>query len=297
MKKKKRNMESVKQNIVIAIPILVILFCSGIPLIQTLIKSFYSWDGLYSNQFVGLKNYSNMLKNGEFWTMLRNTFIVFLYIPIVILIGATLSVLLMYGKRGSKLFMSILYLPQILSTVVVGKVFFLYFGYDGPMNELLKQLGKEPIYWFGDTRTSFIIIILCVTWLAFGWETILYSGALASIDMNVKDLVILDGVGLFKSVVLIYIPIIKNTIIYSVFINLLFGFSGFFPIIYVLTSGGPGYSTMTVDYLIYIKAFGMDGRMGESCALSVILFLVVLFIMSLFYLLYYARLNRNKMAK
>ncbi|RCX11152.1 multiple sugar transport system permease protein/raffinose/stachyose/melibiose transport system permease protein [Anaerobacterium chartisolvens] len=280
----------------IMIPMIIIVGCNGIPLLQTFIKSFFNWDGLFTNKFIALNNYIKIFQDRIFWLLLKNSLIVFIYIPVVIIIGIFVATLIFYGFKGSKSFLYTIYIPQILSTIVVGKVFNLYFGLDGPINKLLDMLGFDKIYWHGNIFYSFMIIILCVVWLSFGWQTLLFTGAFSSIDKNISELALIDGCGFIKSIFLIYIPLIKMTILYSFSINLIFGFTGFFPIIFVLTYGGPGYNTTTLDFMIYIKSFGSEGNLGEAYALSIIMLAIVLALVFMLYIAF-ARISNNNLAK
>ncbi len=273
--------------LLLSIPLTILIFTNGWPLLNNIIQSFsQKHSGVVSYNF---QNYISVIKDTTFWITLTNSLIVLTYIPVTIIMGILLSVLIYNNFIGRKLFIYIIFFPQILPTVAIGKIFSSFFGLKGPMNGLISRLGYrgEDIYWLGNPKLSFIVIIVCITWLSFGWQTLIFNNALSAIDKNVKELVELDGVPFFRSIVQIYLPSLKNTIVYSVFINLLLGFSGIFPLIFILTNGGPGYQTSTLDYIVYLKAFGPEARIGESYALAIILLIIILLLLSGFYFFYY----------
>lgn len=268
------------------IPLTILITTNGWPLLNNIIKSFSQKNaGVVSYNF---QNYISVIKDSTFWITLKNSLIVLTYIPITIVIGVLLSVLIYNNFKGRKFFVYIIFFPQILPAIAIGKIFSNCFGLNGTINDFINMLGYrgENIYWLGNPKLSFIVIIVCITWLSFGWQTLIFNNALSAIDKNIRELVKLDGVPFFCSVVQIYYPSLRYTIVYSFFINLLFGFSGIFPLIFILTNGGPGYQTSTLDYIVYLKAFGPEARIGESYALAIILLFIILLLLGSFYFFY-----------
>lgn len=163
---------------------------------------------------------------------------------------------------------------------IAGKIFQFLFALDGPVNKLLELFGVPEIYWFGTRGTAFFVIILCLVWIEFGWQTIYQSGFLTTKNGFIKDLLLLDGAGFFEKLYCVYAPLLWNAIKSSLLITVVSSFSDIFSLIFVMTKGGPGYGTTTIDYLIYQEAFSLNGNLGEACALSTIL-LSLLVIVSL----------------
>ena len=153
-------------SLLIFIPFAFILFASGIPLIDTVMKSFISWNGVDSWNFVGFQNYSSLLHSEEFWIMLLNSIIILLYIPITVMLGLAVSILIYEEKKGD-IFVFFIYIPQILSSVVAGKVFQFIFSVNGPINKLFRLFGCKQILFFDQRWSGFFVIILCLVWMDF----------------------------------------------------------------------------------------------------------------------------------
>ena len=101
-------------------------------------------------------------------------------------------------------------------------------------------------------------------------------GGLASVSPDIYEAARLDGAGYWQKLFLVTLPLLRRTIEYSVMVSVIWSFTSLFPLIYSLTRGGPGTETMTIDYMIYQKSFVSGSQMGYSCAMSVILLIIIL---------------------
>ena len=260
-------------------PILIILIIKGYPTLVAILKSFTNWDGFLRSDFVGLKNYITLLRtDGLFWTLLRNNVVLLLFIPFQLLIGGIVALYLYEEFPGWKAFRTLFYLPQIISTVVVGYLFSVFFGYKGPVNQLLRSVGlsKLALNWFGNWYSAMAIIIFCLIWINIGWQGILFLSGMSSISPSILEAAEIDGAGYWKKLFLVIFPMLVRTIEYSSVISVMWVFTGLFSIIYSMTNGGPGYDTTTIDYMIYLRAFSTGGNLGAACAVAVVLFLIIM---------------------
>ena len=192
---KLERLENLQGNLSVIPVIFIILAIKGYPIIVALVKSFTNWDGLTKNSFIGLQNYIFLITNGELWLLMRNTILLLLYVPLQVLFGLIVALLLYEKVPGWKAFRSIFYLPQVLSLVIIGSLFRIIFSYDGPVNYLLRAigLGSLAIEWLGDATTSLPIIILCLVWMNIGWQAMVFTGGMASINPSVFDAAKIDG--------------------------------------------------------------------------------------------------------
>jgi len=258
--------------------LLTILLIRGYPMIIGFIKSFTNWNGMQTSKFIGLQNYINILSGNEFWMLLKNNFLFLLYIPIQLFVGLIVAVLLYEEVSGWKVFRSLYYLPQIISSVVIGYLFTVFFSYNGPINNVLKSvgLGKFAIEWLGNGTTGIIIIIICLVWINIGWQGMLILGGMSAIPVSVFEAAEIDGAGYWQRLFKITIPMLGRVIEYSCIMSVIWTLTGLFPFIYSMTKGGPGYETTTIDYMIYLKSFGTASQMGYASALAIILTIIVL---------------------
>ncbi|HPY11181.1 MAG TPA: sugar ABC transporter permease [Sphaerochaeta sp.] len=261
----------------IAPVILLTLAFKAYPLGSVIYKSMTNWDGLFRQDFIGLKNYLRLFRSEYFWKTLVNCFIILINVPIQIFVGLIVSMLLYEKTPGWRFFRSLYYLPQIVSSVIVGYLFAIFFSYSGPVNQILKSIGLErfAIEWLGSRTTAFGVVILALVWINIGWQGVLILGGLSSIDPSVFDAAKIDGTNFFQRTFYVMLPMIGRVIEYSFVYSVAWTFTGVFPFIYSITNGGPGYDTTTLDFLVYQKAFREDSALGEACALAVLLLIIV----------------------
>ena len=278
LKNSARKLENVQGILSILPVILIILVIKGYPLITAFIKSFTNWDGMLKNDFVGLSNYINILRGNEFWLMLRNNLVLLTFIPLQLFVGIIVAVLLYEEVFGWKFFRSLYYMPQVISTVVIGYLFTVFFGYEGPLNQILKAVGLDflAIEWLGNGWTALLVIVFCLVWVNIGWQGILILGGMASISPSILDAAKIDGAGYWQRLLRIILPMLTRVIEYSCITSVIWTFTGLFPFIYTMTNGGPGYETTTIDYLIYLKAFVTGTQLGSASAVAVILLIIIL---------------------
>lgn len=258
--------------------ILVVLAIRGYPLVFGFFKSFTDWSGIGSGNWVGLSNYISILTGAEFWTLLKNNLVILVFIPIQLVLGLLTAVLLYEEVWGWKFFRVVFYLPQIVSSLVIGYLFAVFFGYNGPVNKVLEMIGLGMLKteWFGDAGMALSIIIFCLVWINIGWQAMLGLGGLSAISPSVFEAADLDGAGFWRKFFTITLPMLGRTIEYSCIMSVIWVFTGIFPYIFAMTKGGPGYSTTTIDYMIYLKSFGSVSKPGYASALSMILLVIVL---------------------
>jgi multiple sugar transport system permease protein len=131
-------------------------------------------------------------------------------------------------------------------------------------------VGKEPIDWMARGSTSYIVIVIVLVWSGFGYGMLILLSAMSSIDPAIFESSRLDGANWWQRVRYITIPLIAKVLAFLAIINVIYTFLSLFGLIHVLTGGGPGYETTTIDYFIYLKAFS-DFDFGQGAALALML--------------------------
>lgn len=255
--------------------ILELLICAY-PIGMVIIKSFTNWDGMLKNDFVGLRNYVKFFQDETFWILIKNTVIYILSVPVQAMIGIALAMVLYKKPKGWKFYRFVYYLPSMISMVTLGFLFRILFGYNGPINGILRAIGLESlaIEWLGNEATARGVVFFALVWSNIGWQILIVFGGLSNIPQSVFEASVLDGANYWQQLFYITIPMLIRTIEYSFITSILFIFSSIFPLILAITKGGPGYSTTTLDYMVYIKGFS-GSKLGQACALSVILLIII----------------------
>jgi len=263
------------------LPVLVILAVLRVyPIVVAVMKSFTNWDGLYQSDWVGLTNYINFIKDGPFWMVLRNTLILMINVPLQVFIGLVVALLLYEKVRGWQFYRAMIYTPQIISAVIIGFLFKIFFGFNGPFNTVLRAVGLEKIAieWFGNSYTALAVIAFAIVWFSIGWQAVVLLGGMSSIPPSVFEAAIIDGANYWQRAFKIVVPMLVRVLEFAIIASGVWTLTQLFPFLFAMTRGGPGYETSTLDYMIYLKSFGLGfGRdYGTATAIAVMLLFLVL---------------------
>jgi len=263
------------------LPVLLVLAVFRVyPIATALLKSFTNWDGLYRSDWIGLGNYIRFVTDGSFWMILRNTLFLLLNVPLQVFIGLVVALLLYERVPGWRFYRSVIYIPQIISAVIIGFLFKIFFGYEGPINMVLKAigLGSIAIEWFGNSYTALSVIVFSIVWFSIGWQAIVLLGGMSAIPPSVFEAAIIDGANYWQRAFRIVIPMLVRVLEFSIIASMVWTLTQLFPFLYAMTRGGPGYETATLDYMIYMKSFGMGfgSDFGLASAIAVMLLVFVL---------------------
>jgi len=276
--KKRKNFLAILLSL---LPVFAILAVFRVyPIVTSLLKSFTNWDGLYRSDWVGLQNYVNFVRSGQFWMVLRNTLILLINVPLQVFIGLVVALLLYEKVKGWQFYRAMVYTPQIISAVIIGFLFKIFFGFNGPFNLVLKAvgLGSLAIEWFGNSYTALGVIVFSVVWFSIGWQAIVILGGMSAIPSSVFEAAIIDGANYWQRAFKIVVPMLVRVIEFAVIASGVWTLTQLFPFLFAMTRGGPGYETSTLDYMIYLKSFGLGfGRdYGTATAIAVLLLVLVL---------------------
>jgi ABC-type sugar transport system permease subunit len=261
------------------LPVLIVLiFMRFYPMVAAIYRSFTNWNGLYRSDWVGLYNYVEIFTNSPFWTLFRNSLVLLLSVPLQLMIGIFVAVLLYEEVKGWRFFRVIIYLPQIIAAVTIGYLYRVAFGLDGPINLVLRNIGLSIIAneWLGSAATALGVLVFCLTWFSIGWQAIVILGGMSKISPEIFDAAKVDGASYWQRTFSVVIPMITRTIEYALIMSMVWTLTSTFAFIYSITSGGPGYETSTIDYMIYTKFYQASSNYGFTTALAVILMFIIL---------------------
>lgn len=259
---------------------LILLVFRGYPIVTAVVKSFTNWDGLHRSEWIGLANYVRFVTDGSFWMVLRNTLLLLVNVPLQVLIGLVVALLLYERVPGWRFFRSVVYIPQIISAVIIGFLFKIFFGYEGPINAILRAvgLGAIAIEWFGNSYTALAVIVFAIVWFSIGWQAIVLLGGMSAIPPSVFEAAVIDGAGYWQRAFKIVIPMLVRVLEFAIIASMVWTLTQLFPFLLAMTRGGPGYQTATLDYMIYMKSFGMGfgSDFGLASAIAMMLLALVL---------------------
>ncbi len=254
--------------------IVIYLFVIIVPLFTALGYSFTNWMGGLEKNFIGLKNYSILLKDEVFWSSLKhNLLIVFLTVIIQMSLAFLLTVLFMSKAMRLKEFhRTIIFLPVVLSAVVVGFIWQMIYSNDyGLLNALLRSLGFENLIypWLDDPKRVIFSVTVPLIWQYLGVPLIIFMSAVQGISKDIYEVCELDGVRGIKKAMYITFPLIYDTIKVAIMLSISSNML-VFSHIYVMTGGGPGTSSMVLAQYAYNTSFNsMQLGYGSSIAIGI----------------------------
>lgn len=244
------------------------------PIGDTIYHSFTAWTGGPA-RFIGLTNFRLLAKNGVLRTVLLNSLIFLISVPLIVLASLIAAVLVYERTIGWRVFRVIFFIPGVLSSVIIGELFSTFFLPNGIANAPLRALGVHPVAWLTEPWPARVVIIVALVWSSFGFGMLVVLSAMAAIDQSIYDAALIDGAGWWMRLLKITLPMVSESIQFLSVINVIYTFTSLFGFVYVITAGGPGFSTTTLDYYTYITTFE-NGDFGYGAALAVVLFVIVL---------------------
>lgn len=271
----------------------IVLFAvfTAYPLLSGLQQSFTNWNGYSAERdAVGFDNYLRLLGDPNFHGALVNTFVYGVGSTIVQqVLGLGLALALNRAMRGRGLARTIVYLPVLVSPIVMGTMYYQLFRYNGgALNDVVEWLGGTAVPWLSDSALAIAIIVTVNSLQYMGISMVIYLAGLQAIPPELYEAAAIDGAGPMARFRAITVPLLHPAFATSIILNLIGGLK-LYDVITVLTGGGPGYSTHSVSSLISVTYFENQSA-GYAAAMGVVLFLIIL----VFTVTLNATLNRKR---
>lgn len=247
-----------------------------LPLAQSLYYSFTNWKGANSN-WVGLANYAQIFVDPELRKSLLNSLLIFASIPVGMIGPFVTAYILFQGLPGARYLRSVIFAPTALSWVVIGMVAREFFANRGALNAALDSVGLDMVSrnWLADSTWALVAVIIAFNAAVWGVNTIIFLTGLATIDRSTIEAARLDGASGRQVQWHIILPSMRRFVEFVFIITAVIAFTGLFGLIYVMTGGGPGSSTMTLDFAVWRRAFS-TGSFGTGAAIGIALMLLTI---------------------
>jgi len=245
-----------------------------LPILLMIILGFFSWDILSPMRFVGLKNFSDLMKDKWFWNSVVVSFkYTFLAVPIIFVISLLLGLLLQEEDTFSKVMRVFFYWPYMIPMVAAGTMWKWLFSRNfGLVNHILAQLGLQPVSWLDNPTLALLTVVVVQVWVLAGFMMMIFIVGLQAISEEFYEAASIDGATSFQKFWYITLPLLKNTNISVITLSIANCFRNF-TIVYIMTTGGPGYATTVAPLYVYQKAF-TDFRIGYASAGSLVMLLI-----------------------
>ncbi|MCK9548997.1 MAG: sugar ABC transporter permease [Sphaerochaeta sp.] len=278
MRKKTMNRSIALAGMRMVLPSMIIITVFVlVPIVQSLSMSLQNWNILKNTHFfVGFDNFRKAFGDERFLNALLNTVIYTLsYVPILVLGSLLIAILLNYGFTGAGFFKSLLFVPAITSMAIVAIIFrFLLDGDIGLLSIWLKALGFQTKDFLRDPDTAMWAVVLTGVWRWIGFNMVIFLSGLNAIPNDLYEAAEIDGAGKVRQLFSISLPLLMPTMSFVLITNLISSFQ-VFDQIYVMTKGGPLFSTEVLVYYIYYRGFNVFD-MGYASAMAFILFCIIL---------------------
>lgn len=245
-----------------------------IPMLTSLWWSFNDYSGIQAPTFVGIRNYLELIQNDDIFhkAMWNTTVFVLLGMGIGPTLGIFTAVLLDQKVKFQAFFRTAYFLPVMTSLVVVSTLWRVLYNQDGLINALAALFGAEKIGWLSDPKVALVSVVIASVWQGFGFETVVFLAALQAIPRELYEAAMIDGAGPWSRFRFITIPSLRPVILFAYIVGII-GSYQVFDQIFVMTRGGPVYSTISIVYYLFSKF--QDLRLGYASAIAYILFIIL----------------------
>jgi multiple sugar transport system permease protein len=275
---------------------LMLAFVNLLPMLQGARMSLHLYNLFRPGMrpFVGLEQYQQLIADPLFAKAFVNTWYYTLgSVLCQFILGLAAAVLLNQSVRFQGLFRGIVLIPWVVPGSLAAMMFGLLFTSAGLVNSILGAVGFTNLgivgpdhAWLSDTRTAMPTIILTNMWKGFPFFAVMFLAAMQTIPADLYEAAKMDGASPLRSFFDITLPSIRPTLLITTLLGILWTFNSI-DLIYILTSGGPFYATLTLPMWAYQQAFGR-GYIGLASALAVII-LGLMAVVATFYLIVYRR--------
>ncbi len=249
----------------------------AVPAVRGIWISFTNWDLLRPATFIGIENYVKLFNDPEFWNALKVTlYYVLLNIPLQTVLAMVIAVM-MSRLTKSMVVRAMIILPWLMPPVVVGLIWLWLLDPNlGIVNAGLKALGLPMIAFFGLPRWAMPTIAMINIWEYVGYTALLIFAGLQSIPGSVYEAASIDGASENQMFWKVTVPLLRPVLVFVVVTSVIGSFQ-IFDTIAITTKGGPVNATKVINWYIYEQAFSRF-NMGYATALSMVLFLILIFV-------------------
>lgn len=276
--KRAKLKENIEWTLFLLPALLSVIAVLMIPIVAGFVYSFTDWNGLAKEiNFIGFNNYVRLFRDKQFVRIVGNTFKFSITITVFQnIIGLLLATMVVKDFRARNFFRVVFYLPAVLSALVVGYSWsFILDANMGSVNKLFElcHLNFLAQDWLGNPDLVLIVIAVVVIWQFSGYSMLIYMVGLGAIPEELYEAVDIEGASKWKRFTKITVPLLAPSFTINIVLTLISTMKSF-EHVYVMSGGGPGYSSELISIKVYKEAFA-NYNMGYASAISAILFLLI----------------------
>lgn len=244
-----------------------------IPTGQSVWFSLFRWNGVGPSTWVGLGNYADFATDPLIGEALAHTGVMVIFFSVLpITLGLISAALISRTKtRGAGFFRSVIFLPQVLTSVVIVVIWRQLFSLDGAVNSALRAIGLGDLAqpWLGSFTFTLPVLALAGTWTTMGLCMLLFVSGAGNIPTELYEAARIDGAGAIREFFSVTLPGLIPQLAVALTLTLI-GALRVFDLVWLTTRGGPGTSSLTPAVLLYSKAFTQQD-VGGAAAIGVTL--------------------------
>jgi raffinose/stachyose/melibiose transport system permease protein len=242
-----------------------------VPALLTIALAFFSWDGISNPEFVGLDNFAAIFSDSVFWSALTNNIIwtlIFLIVPIAM--GLVAATMLLIARRGRTFFQVVYFLPVVIATAITARVWqgMIYSPVTGVFG-LMHRLGLPVGNPLAGTSTALYGVATVDLWHWWGFLCVIFFAALRQVPAEHIEAARLEGASYWQMLRYVLLPGIRPTITLMMILTIIWSFL-VFDFVYILTQGGPAFSSEVLSTLAYRHAF-YDLNVGQAAAVALVI--------------------------
>ena len=249
-----------------------------VPIVAIAIISFFKWSLLSGPHFIGLQNYVTILHSPDVGhSLLVTAYYVLLNIPAQTVLALLLALLMNKKLPAMGIFRTMYVVPWMATPVAMGIVWqWIFDPQYGALNTFLGFFGLHGIIWLSSSQLAMPAIAAVNIWQYTGYNMLFFLAGLQSIPVDLYEAAAIDGVSRLQSFFRITLPLLSPTLFFVLVTDIIGSFQ-VFDTVYVMTQGGPGQATNTINFDIYRQAF-VFFHAGYAAALSMVLFGILLLV-------------------
>ncbi len=268
-----------RSGMVMAAPaVALVAFILGVPILQGLYYSFTNWDGL-SATWIGPSTYLEELQSPVFWRVLANNAMLLVAVPVTMFVALAVAYILNLHVWGWKIYRTLIFIPTAISWVVIGMVGVRLFADEGQVNTWLTDIGLQALHLrlLSDEHGALVVIMLTFIWSMIGTNMIIFLTGMSTLDPALNEAARIDGATDFTIFTHVTLPQLRRFMQFAFTVTVISAFTALFSLIFIMTGGGPGYGTTTLEFFVYQTAFA-NTDFGTGAMLGMILFVIMLII-------------------
>ena len=249
-----------------------------IPLGRAVRLSFFEWNGITEQVFVGVDNYITVFTEAEIREALGHSVVLVVFyagLPISIAL-AIVGLMVRVRLRGRAFYRSVLFVPTILPLTVVAVAWRWVYAPDGPLNRGLDLVGLDSVSraWLGDFTFALPALGMVGTWVTFGLVFVLFAAGVQKIPVELYEAARIDGAGIVPEFFKVTLPALRGEITVALILTITAALRNF-DLVFVMTRGGPGTTTEVPSVFIFRSVF-QTREVGLGAAIGIVLMIWLL---------------------